>query len=150
MKKHLKVSAIKDGTVIDHIPAERLFDVIKILQLDNCKHQITFGTNLESKKLNKKAIIKISGRFFEPEEIDKISLIAHQATINIIKDYQVVEKKLVQIPDSINGIVKCFNPMCITNHEKVMPRFSVVSKEPLELKCYYCEKITDEAHIEIL
>ncbi len=150
VKKELKVSAIENGTVIDHIPADRLFDVIRILELDKCKNQITFGTNLESKKLGKKAIIKIGDKFFDPKDIDKIALIAHTAKINIIRDFKVVEKKKVEIPDEIVGIVKCFNPKCITNHEEVTTRFTVVSKEPLELKCHYCEKITDEQHIEII
>ncbi len=149
-KKELKVSAIKDGTVIDHIPARDLFKVIKILQLENCREQITFGTNLESKKLGRKGIIKIANKFFKQEEINKIALIAPQANLNIIKDYQVVEKKKVELPDEIEGIVKCYNPKCITNHENVRTRFTVISREPLRLKCHYCEKITDEEHIEII
>ena len=149
-KKELKVSAIKEGTVIDHIPARDLFKVIKILQLENCREQITFGTNLESKKLGRKGIIKIANKFFKQEEINKIALIAPQANLNIIKDYQVVEKKKVELPDEIEGIVKCYNPKCITNHENVRTRFTVISREPLRLKCHYCEKITDEEHIEII
>ncbi len=149
-KKELKVSAIQDGTVIDHIPAKDLFKVIKILKLEDCKEQITFGTNLESKKLGKKAIIKIANRFFKQEEINKIALIAPVANLNIIKDYQVVEKKRVELPDQIEGIVRCYNPNCITNHEPITTKFTVVSREPLQLKCHYCEKITDENHIEII
>ncbi len=149
-KKELKVSAIQDGTVIDHIPAKDLFKVIKILKLDSCKEQITFGTNLESKKLGKKAIIKISNRFFKQEEINKIALIAPVANLNIIKDYRVVEKKKVELPNQIEGIVRCYNPNCITNHENITTKFTVVSREPLQLKCHYCEKITDENHIEII
>jgi len=149
-KKELKVSAIQEGTVIDHIPAKDLFKVIKILGLEDCKEQITFGTNLESKKLGKKAIIKIANRFFRQEEINKIALIAPEANLNIIKDYKVVEKKKVVLPDEITGIVRCYNPNCITNHEQVTTRFTVVSRKPLQLKCHYCEKITDENHIEII
>ncbi len=149
-KKELKVSAIKDGTVIDHIPAKDLFKVIRILDLENCHEQITFGTNLESKRLGKKAIIKIANRFFKQEEINKIALIAPHANLNIIKNYKVEEKMTVELPDEIEGIVKCFNPKCITNHEKVKTRFSVISQKPLQLKCHYCEKITDEEHIEII
>src|SRR6056297_2175800 len=125
-KLKLKVSAIKDGTVIDHIPAQNLFKVITILGLDKIKNQITFGTNLESGKLGSKAIIKVSGKFFENDEINKIALIAPHAKLNIIRDYEVVEKKIVKIPEEIRGIVKCFNPMCITNHERILTRFSVV------------------------
>ena len=86
--KELKVSAIKNGTVLDHIPANQLFKVINILNLDNCPHQITFGTNLDSKLLGKKAIIKIADRYFEDDEINRIALVAPQAKINIIRDFE--------------------------------------------------------------
>lgn len=152
LTKHmkLKVSAIKDGTVIDHIPAKNLFKVISILRLDKIKNQITFGTNLDSEKLGSKAIIKVSDIFFEDDEINKIALAAPNAKLNIIRNYEVTEKRVVEIPSQVNGIVKCFNPKCITNNEPMMTRFVVVSKSPLALKCHYCEKITDQGHLEIL
>ena len=113
--KQMSVSAIQNGTVIDHIPAENLFKVIKILGLDKIQNQITFGTNLDSKKLGRKAIIKISDVWFEKDDINRIALVAPEAKLNIIKDYQVVEKKVVELPDDISGIVKCMNPKCVTN-----------------------------------
>ncbi len=149
-KKELIVSAIENGTVIDHIPAKDLFNVIRILDLENSENQITFGSNLESKKLGKKAIVKIENKFFKQEEINKIALVAPEANLNIIKDYQVVEKMKVEVPNEINGIVKCFNPKCITNFEKVKTKFTVASKNPVSLKCVYCEKITDKDHFEII
>jgi len=149
MDKALQVSAIKDGTVIDHIPANRLFEVINILQLHKCMEMITFGTNLDSKQLGKKAIIKVSNRFFKEKEIDKIALIAPHAKLNTIKNYEVVEKRVVEIPDEIVGIANCFNPKCITNHEKIETHFMVVSKKPIELKCMFCEKITNENQVVI-
>ncbi|HOC04717.1 MAG TPA: aspartate carbamoyltransferase regulatory subunit, partial [Bacteroidales bacterium] len=114
-KKQLLVSAIESGTVIDHIPASSLFKVIKILGLDRIRNQITFGTNLESKTSGKKAIIKIAGKFFEDDDIDRIALVAPKAKLNIIRDYQVIEKRVVEVPDTINAIAKCMNPKCITN-----------------------------------
>jgi aspartate carbamoyltransferase regulatory subunit len=149
-KKELKVSAIKNGTVIDHVPAKDLFKVIKILSLDKFENQITFGTNLESKRLGKKAVIKIAEKFFEDREINKIALIAQDANLNIIRDYQVVEKKPVILPDEIIGIAKCVNPKCITNNEEMQTRFTVVTKSPVALKCCYCEKITDKEHIKVI
>ncbi|MEA1878637.1 MAG: aspartate carbamoyltransferase regulatory subunit [Bacteroidota bacterium] len=149
-KKELKVSAIKEGTVIDHIPSENLFKVISILRLDKTHHQVTFGSNLESKRLGKKAIIKVTGIFFEDHEINKIALVAPDAKLNIIENYQVVEKKVVSVPDNIIAIAKCMNPKCITNNERMITRFEVVAKKPVELKCIYCEKITDSIHLEIL
>ncbi len=148
--KKLEVSAIENGTAIDHIPANVLFKVISILNLDKIDKQITFGTNLDSKKLGKKAIIKLSDTFFIDKEINKIALVAPQAKLNIIRNYSVVEKRIVEVPDEIIGIAKCMNPKCITNNEKIVTRFSVVSKKEVKLKCRYCEKITDQQHIEIV
>jgi aspartate carbamoyltransferase regulatory subunit len=149
-RKQLSVSAIKDGTVIDHIPSQCVFKVIDILGLQHLDHQVTFGINLESKRLGKKGIIKISGKFFEEEEINKIALIAPLAKINVIRDYVVVEKRPVVVPDEIIGIARCVNPNCITNVEKVRTKFRVVSKPVVSLKCHYCEKITDQEHLVIL
>ena len=148
--KKLKVSAIKEGTVIDHIPAKNLFKVINILGLDKILNQITFGTNLESQKYASKAIIKISNHFFKDDEINKIALVAPNAKLNIIHDYKVMEKKIVKIPQQITGIVKCLNPKCITNHEKIITKFSLVKTENVALKCMYCEKITDQNNMLIV
>ena len=148
--KQLSVSAIKDGTVIDHIPAGSLFKVISILKLDKIKTQITFGNSFESKKLGKKGIIKVSEVFFSTEDINKIALVAPTAKLNIIRDYEVVEKMKVEIPDTLHGIIKCVNPKCITNHESVETRFRVVSKERVQLKCHYCEKITNQENLDMI
>ena len=144
MEKHLKVSAIKDGTVIDHIPTKALFKVIKILRLEECSQMVTFGNNLDSKAMGTKAIIKIANRFFADEEVNKIALVAPRAKLNTIRDYEVVEKRVVETPKEIRGIVKCFNPSCITNSENITTRFEVLSDKPIAMKCFYCEKITNE------
>jgi aspartate carbamoyltransferase regulatory subunit len=149
-KLKLKVSAIKEGTVIDHIPALNLFKVISILGLDKIDNQITFGTNLESERLGSKAIIKVTDKFFEDDEINKIALIAPHAKLNIIRDYEVVEKKVVEIPKEITGIVKCFNPKCITNNETITTRFKVVDTSPIALRCRYCEKHTVGEQIKMV
>ncbi len=148
--KQLSVSAIENGTVIDHIPANNLFKVIQILGLDKIDTQTTFGTNLGSNKLGKKAIVKLADVFFEDDDINRIALVAPQAKLNIIRDYEVVEKSVVEVPDEIIGIAKCVNPKCITNFEKVKTKFRVVSKDNVSLKCHYCEKITDQEHLEIV
>jgi aspartate carbamoyltransferase regulatory subunit len=146
----LSVSAIENGTVIDHIPAQNLFKVISILGLEKIDNLITFGTNMESQRLGRKAIIKIANKFFERDEINRIALVAPHAKLNIIRDYNVVEKQVVEVPDSITGIVKCVNPKCITNVEAVKAKFNVVDKQTVALKCYYCEKITDQEHMVYL
>ena len=132
-----------------HIPASGLFKVINILGLDKFDKQITFGTNLESKRLGLKAIIKLADIFFVDDDINKIALVAPEAKLNIIKNYKVVEKKIVEVPDTIQGIAKCMNPKCITNHEGIVTKFTVVSKKDVAIKCHYCEKITDAEHMEI-
>ena len=149
-KRELSVSAIKEGTVIDHIPADCLFNVISILGLDHCENLITFGTNLGSQRFGKKAIIKVADKFFEDEDLNRIALVAPEARLNIIRDYEVVEKKLVTVPQEIIGIAKCFNPKCITNNEAITTKFTLVKSNVLALKCHYCEKVTTEEHLEIL
>lgn len=143
-KKELQVSAIENGTVVDHIPADKLFDVINVLGIDKMDNAMTFGCNLRSSKLGKKAIIKIWDKFLEDDEVNKLALVAPSAKINIIRDYDVVEKKTVNVPEKVEGIVKCMNPKCITNHEYVKTKFAVVSDSPIVLKCRYCEKLTDQ------
>lgn len=148
--KQLSVNAIHNGTVIDHIPAQNLFKVITILGLNKINSKITFGTNLESQRMGRKAIIKIEDKFFEKDEINRIAMVAPLAKLNIIREYAVVDKMLVEVPDEISGIVKCMNPKCVTNNEKVIPRFKVSDKKNVSLKCHYCEKITDQEHMEYL
>lgn len=148
--KELKVSAIENGTVIDHIPAEYVFQVIRILGLDKIPNQIMVGTNLESHKFGKKGIIKVSNKYFESEEINKIALVAPSATLIVIKDYTVVYKAKVEIPDRINKIVKCINPNCITNHELILTSFTVIDKDDLRLRCRYCEKTTKKENIRFI
>ncbi|MDD5508873.1 MAG: aspartate carbamoyltransferase regulatory subunit [Bacteroidales bacterium] len=143
-RKELQVSAIENGTVIDHIPAMNLFQVLRLLNLEGFENQITFGTNLDSQKYGKKGIIKVSDKFFKAEEINKIALFAPTATLIEIRDYQVVEKKKVEIPDELVNMVKCFNPLCITNHEQMITRFSVIDKKELKVQCRYCEKIMEK------
>jgi len=144
MEKQLKVNAIKDGTVIDHIPTNALFKVIKILKLEDSFNMVTFGNNLDSGLMGYKAIIKVANRYFKDEEVNKIALVAPHAKLNIIRDYEVVEKRLVEIPKEIIGIVHCFNPKCITNAENILTKFEVISDKPIAMKCFYCEKITNE------
>ena len=149
-KQALQVAALKNGTVIDHIPSEKLFTVVQLLGVEQMTSNITIGFNLDSKKLGKKGIIKIADKFFCDEEINRISVVAPNVKLNIIRDYEVVEKKEVRMPDELRGIVKCANPKCITNNQNVRTKFDVVGSSPIVLKCHYCEKLTDQEHIVIL
>jgi aspartate carbamoyltransferase regulatory subunit len=149
-KKELVVSAIENGTVIDHIPADKLFQVVKTLDLINCTDQILMGNNLASYKHGKKGIIKCQDRFFKKDEINKIALIAPQATLITIRNYDVVEKITIGIPDTIEGMVQCYNPKCITNNEQVLQKFDVIDKNDIKLQCLYCQKITKKETLTFL
>ncbi len=149
-KKEIKVvAALRNGTVIDHIPSDKLFKVVSILKLDEVKNQLTFGNNLDSRKLGTKGIVKVSDLFFEQDVIDKIALVAPHAQLNIIKNYDVVDKKSVHLSDEITDIVCCANPKCITNNEPVPTKFKVLEKEPVVVKCNYCERILHEDDLKI-
>jgi len=147
--KEFQVAALCDGTSIDHIPSDQVFKVVALLDLGMIKNAITIGNNLYSKKTGSKGIIKIKDKFFEENDINKISIIAPNAILNIIKDYRVVEKKKLSLPDTINGIVKCNNPKCITNNEPMLSRFDVLDKKDITLKCHYCNIKIFKEEIEL-
>ena len=149
-KEELQVVALKNGTVIDHIPSDKLFTVVSLLGLKNSDLNITIGNNLPSKKLGKKGLIKVADRFFTDEEISRLSVVAPNVKLNIIRDYEVVEKKEVIMPDVVKGIVKCGNPKCITNNEPMTTIFHVLSKESGMLKCHYCEKEQNKESVKLL
>jgi aspartate carbamoyltransferase regulatory subunit len=147
--KELRVSKIKDGTVIDHINGGYALDVVKILGITGReKSVITITINVPSKRLRVKDIVKIEGRAINTQEVNRIALVAPHATINIIRDYKVVEKVEVKLPKVIEAIIKCANPACISNsNEPATVRFYVESEEPLLLKCHYCGYILEEADV---
>jgi aspartate carbamoyltransferase regulatory subunit len=124
--------------------------VVSLLKLEEMTSNITIGFNLDSKKLGKKGIIKVADKFFSDEEISRLSVVAPLAKLNIIRDYEVVEKKEVHMPDELKGIVKCPNPKCITNNEPMATLFHVVDKEHGILKCHYCEKEHSIDEIQLL
>jgi aspartate carbamoyltransferase regulatory subunit len=149
-KEELQVAALENGTVIDHIPTDKLFTIVSLLGLKNSDLNITIGNNLPSKKLGKKGLIKVADRFFSDEEISRLSVVAPNVQLNVIRNYEVVEKKQVIMPDVVKGIVKCGNPKCITNNEPMTTIFHVVSKEKGILKCHYCEKEQNKETIKLL
>jgi len=138
--KELRVSKIKDGTVIDHIRGGYALDVVKILGITGKEKRVmTIAINVPSRRFGAKDIVKIEGKALNSQEVNRIALVAPHASINIIRNYEVVEKLEVKLPNSIEGIVRCVNPCCISNAEEpVISKFEVKSDEPLLLKCYYC------------
>lgn len=149
-KKELQVAALENGTVIDHIPSDKLFTVVSLLDLQHLDSNITIGNNFESKKLGKKGIIKIANRFFTDEEINRLSVVAPNMKLNIIRHYEVVEKKAVEMPEELKGIVRCNNPKCITNNEPMTTWFHVTDKQNGILKCHYCEKEQQIENIKLI
>ena len=146
-RKELSVSALENGTVLDHIPAENVYKALDLLDLKDIESQITIGINLASKLHGKKGIIKIADKFFEDEELNKLALIAPKATVNIIKGFKVVEKKTLVTPLEVIGIAKCRNPKCVTNHQPIKTRFATIQdNDNISLKCHYCEKISSIKH----
>lgn len=149
-KKEMQVAAIENGTVIDHIPAEKTYLVADLLDLKASTMPVTIGYNLPSNRIGKKGIIKITNKFFTDEEISRLSVVAPNVVLNIIKDYEVVEKKKVVTPDELRSIVKCNNPKCITNNEPMSTIFNVVNKEHGIIKCHYCDKEQDIDKVELV
>ncbi len=145
----LHVSKIRNGTVIDHITSGHALDVAKILRITGReKKVITIAINVPSKRFKKKDIVKIEGRELNPQEVHKIALLAPHATINIVRDYKVVEKQRVKLPKVIEDIIKCSNPACISNsNEPVQAKFYVESEDPLILKCHYCSYIMEKKNV---
>lgn len=139
MRKELQVAALENGTAIDHIPTNAVFKVVSLLKLQSINNRITIGNNFKSNKMGHKGIIKVADKFFREDELNRIALVAPNVNLNIIKNFEVVEKKKVVLPDEIIEIMKCNNPKCITNNEPMKTRFHVTDKEKVELQCHYCE-----------
>ncbi|MDD7460950.1 MAG: aspartate carbamoyltransferase regulatory subunit [Prevotellaceae bacterium] len=149
-KKERLVAAIKNGTVIDHIPAAKTYLVASILELENVNKPLTIGNNYASNKVGKKGIIKVTDKYFTDEEISRLSVVAPNIVLNIIKNYAVVEKKPVVTPDELKGIVKCNNPNCITNNEPMETIFNVIDKENKIVKCHYCDMEQDMDKVQLI
>ncbi len=143
--KKLIITPIKNGTVIDHISPGNALKVLHVLRIPKTSSSVvSVAMNVKS-KLGKKDIVKVENRELDTNEVDKIALIAPKATINIIRNYEVVEKHKVHLPDEIIGIVKCSNPTCVSNaREPVQSRFLLVQKDPPRIRCYYCERDAEE------
>ena len=145
----LQVSALRSGTVIDHLGPRTAFKALRILGLGE-EATVLIGVNLDSRKLGKKDLIKIEGRELTPAEIDKVALLSSKATFSIIRDFKVVKKFRPELPQVVEGLIRCMNPACITQDPRVKGRFLTVRKQPLTLRCYFCERSLREHEIEFL
>ena len=146
-KNQMLVAAIENGTVIDHIPSEKTYQVAQLLKLAELETPVTIGYNFPSKKLEKKGLIKVENKWFTDEEISRLSVVAPNIVLNIIRNFEVVEKKTVRTTDEIRGIVKCNNPKCVTNNEPMRTHFHVSNGT---LTCHYCEMEQDINKVELV
>jgi len=149
-KTELAVAALRNGTVIDHIPSGVLFKCVKILGIEGINTQLTIGNNLASSRMGAKGIIKVADIEFSDDTLSRIALLAPDARVNVIRDYQVVDKRPVVLPDTIVGIVRCDNPKCITNNEPMTTRFTVIGPGRTSIRCHYCGRAVDNDKATII
>ena len=151
IEKEMRVRRIEHGTVIDHITAGQALNVLRILGVSGTTSAVvSVAMNVPSGAIGSKDIVKVEDRELKEEEVDRISLIAPNATINIIRDFEVIEKYRVDLPEKLVAVVKCANPNCISNtNEPVISRFTV-NKKPVELRCIYCDHVISEGIAEHL
>ena len=150
-KSELKIKAIENGTVIDHITANKSLHILKILDLpDKQTQNVTVAMNVSSSEIRRKDILKIENRELDAKELNQVALIAPKATINIIRNYEPIKKYKVGLPDKITGILRCTNSRCITNfkNEPITPLFNVIQTSPPVVRCHYCEKLIKTEDIE--
>ncbi len=149
MADTLRIQKIQAGTVIDHITAGYALAVLQILGITGQEGDVlSIVMNVQSKRMGKKDIIKVEGREITADEINRIALVAPQATINIIRNYKIFSKMRIEVPDEIIGIVRCENPSCITNNERgIKSHFGVVDRSPVTLRCFYCKRISHHEHL---
>ncbi|MBQ2831542.1 aspartate carbamoyltransferase regulatory subunit [Methanobrevibacter sp.] len=150
-KSELKIKAIENGTVIDHITANKSLHILKILGLpDNETKNVTIAMNVSSSEIGRKDILKIENRELDHNELNQIALVAPKATINIIRNFEPVKKDKIGLPEKITSILKCTNPKCITNYsnEPITPKFNVIEEYPPVVRCHYCEKLIKTEEIE--
>ncbi|PIN77962.1 aspartate carbamoyltransferase regulatory subunit [Candidatus Woesearchaeota archaeon CG10_big_fil_rev_8_21_14_0_10_34_8] len=149
IERTLNVSAIKDGTVLDHLPSNKVLLILKLLTLQEDKF-ITLGINLPSKKNKKKGILKLADRALSTSELNKIAVLAPETTVNTITNYKVTNKKKIMLKKIESNTIKCSNPNCITNKERTLTKFEIIEKEPLRILCHFCEREMQKEEIQFL
>lgn len=142
--KDIRITPIKNGTAIDHLQAGSAYKILGVLDLHD--YTVTAGMNVESRKMGKKDIIFIEGKELSEKELEKIALIGKGATVNTIRNSEIKKKTELGYPDKVEEVIRCINPRCITNAEKIHSKFSI-KKDPLTAKCFYCETRMNEEEI---
>ena len=138
-RRHQQVAALRHGTVVDHLNAGMALKALQVLGLPK-EGAALLGIHLVSEKMGRKDILKLENVEITGPEIEKLALFGPQATVSFIRDYKVVRKFQVELPEEIAGILRCPNPNCITNHERIQSRFRVEGRKPILVRCRYCER----------
>ena len=146
-KKELAVAALQNGIVIDHIPCSSLFKVVNILGIEKIENGVFIGNNLSSRSMGAKGLIKIADIELPKETLNRIAVVAPNAVINVIRDYAVVEKHKVELPEDLVNIIKCNNPKCISNNEPMATHFHAIDNDANSFKCRYCERIVSREEV---
>jgi aspartate carbamoyltransferase regulatory subunit len=150
MNKTLSVSAIKDGTVIDHIKQGNALRIIHLLRLLHTGNQITVGLNLPSKRIGKKDLIKIESLELSPEQANEIVVFAPDVTINIVKNFEVTQKVKTHLPSSITDVFICPNLICISHEKNVETVFYIEEQsKQVAITCHYCERTYDRDQVKV-
>lgn len=147
--KKLAVAALENGTVIDHLPCGTVYKVVRILGLEKTRKSVTIGDNLPSNRFGLKGIIKVADMEFDENDLNRIAVVAPNAVVNTIRNYDVYSKRQVSLPPVLRGVVKCANPKCITNNEPMATRFDV-EPDGVTLRCHYCNHPLACSDAEIL
>ncbi len=140
-KKTLKVQKIEEGTVIDHITAGKGWEVVRLLGFEEFPETVMVLSNVHSRSMGKKDVIKVEHKQLDKNEVNKIALVSPKASVNLIREFEVKKKYRVELEKEIIGILRCTNPACVTHVEPVKTRFTVEKQDPLTLRCTYCERI---------
>lgn len=145
----LIVTKIQEGTVIDRIPPGKALKILEVLGIDaNYPYTVALAIRVPSRKMSLKDFVKIKGKVLTNQEIQKLSFIAPTATVNIIEDFNVKEKVLLEIPNHVEEFIDCLNPNCVSNtNEPIVSSFDIVSKDPLILRCTYCDRIIEQQYL---
>ena len=134
----MNMGSIQNGVVIDHIQAGQGMKLYHLLKLDETELSVAIIRNVTSHKMGKKDIIKIDADI--PVNLDVIGFVDPGATVNIIKDDKLAEKKIIEMPELLHGVIRCKNPRCITSVEQELPHiFCLTDAENGVYRCLYCE-----------
>lgn len=146
LKPKIRITPIGFGTALDHIPAGMGLRIVEVMKLDK-ENAISIAINTESRKMGRKDLILFENKFLNEKELDKVKLLARNATLNEIKNFRVAKKEKLGLPEEVEDIIVCINPSCISNHEPIPTKFNIIKKHPLKAKCYYCETVMEEEEI---